>query len=336
MNRNTKYKTKNTIKASIVGGAGYTAGELLRILINHPDVEITSVYSTSNAGNPITKVHDDLLGETDLLFSDKTDPGSDVVFLCLGHGKSAHFLKENTYSATTKIIDLSNDFRVAPRQSFEDRNFVYGLPELNKKAIKSAQNIANPGCFATAIQLAILPLAENNLLNDDIHINAVTGSTGAGQSLSETTHFSWRNSNVSFYKEFTHQHEAEIYQSIDQLAGSFDSNIYFLPMRGDFTRGILAGIYVKSDLTEKEAVEIYKDYYKEHPFTVVSDASIALKQIINTNKCLLNIRKHEDVLLITSVIDNLTKGASGQAVQNMNLMFGLEEDLGLRLKPVAF
>ncbi|MBA5629316.1 N-acetyl-gamma-glutamyl-phosphate reductase [Moheibacter sp. BDHS18] len=327
---------KQNIKTSIVGGAGYTAGELLRILINHPHVEITSIFSTSNAGNPVSKVHDDLLGETDLIFSDEIDAESDVVFLCLGHGKSTEFLAKNKYSETTKIIDLSNDFRLAPNQNFENRNFVYGLPELNKEQIISAQNIANPGCFATAIQLAILPLAEKNLIKNDIHINAVTGSTGAGQSLSETTHFSWRNNNVSFYKEFSHQHEAEIYQSIHQLENSFDHKIYFLPMRGDFTRGILAGIYVKSDLTEKEANEIYKNYYKNHPFTIVSETEIALKQVVNTNKCLLQIQKHDDVLLITSIIDNLTKGASGQAIQNMNLMFGWEENLGLNLKPVGF
>lgn len=326
---------KQKIKISIIGGAGYTAGELLRILINHPKVEITSVYSTSNAGNPITKVHDDLLGETDLIFSDKIDANSDVVFLCLGHGKSAQFLKENNYSETTKIIDLSNDFRVAPNQNSEQRNFIYGLPELNKEEIKSAQNIANPGCFATAIQLAILPLAEKNLIKSDIHINAVTGSSGAGQGLSETTHFSWRNNNVSFYKEFSHQHEAEIYQTINQLEENFDDKIYFLPMRGDFTRGILAGIYLKSDVTENEAIEIYKAYYKNHPFTIVSETEIALKQVVNTNKCFLQIQKHDDVLLITSIIDNLTKGASGQAIQNMNLMFGLEEDLGLKLKPIG-
>ncbi|SMC72300.1 N-acetyl-gamma-glutamyl-phosphate reductase [Moheibacter sediminis] len=336
MTQNTELKTQNTIKASIVGGAGYTAGELLRILINHPHVEITSVYSTSNSGNPITKVHDDLLGETNLIFSDKIDVESDLVFLCLGHGKSFEFLAKNKYSETTKFIDLSNDFRAAPKQNFEDRNFVYGLPELNRDQIISAQNIANPGCFATAIQLAILPLAEKKLLHDDIHINAVTGSTGAGQSLSETSHFSWRNNNASFYKEFSHQHEAEIYQSIYQLENSFNNKIYFLPMRGDFTRGILAGVYLKSDLTEIEAIEIYKNYYKEHPFTIISDTEIALKQVVNTNKCLLQIQKHDDVLLITSIIDNLTKGASGQAVQNMNLMFGFKENLGLNLKSSKF
>jgi N-acetyl-gamma-glutamyl-phosphate reductase len=325
----------NKIKASIVGGAGYTAGELLRILINHSHVEITSVFSTSNAGNLVTKVHDDLLGETDLTFSDKTDPHSDIVFLCLGHGKSRQFLEANPYSENTKIIDLSNDFRIRPNHTLKERTFVYGLPELQKEEIKSAENIANPGCFATAIQLALLPLANNNKVKQDIHINAVTGSTGAGQSLSATTHFSWRNNNVSFYKEFTHQHEAEISQSI-HLLGNNPHELYFLPMRGDFTRGILAGVYLKSDLSTEEAKNIYKEYYKNHPFTIVSDTPIAVKQVINTNKCLLEIQKHKDILLITSVIDNLGKGASGQAVQNMNLLFGLDEAEGLHLKPTGF
>ncbi|MDR3273703.1 MAG: N-acetyl-gamma-glutamyl-phosphate reductase [Flavobacteriaceae bacterium] len=323
------------IKASIVGGAGYTAGELLRILLRHPKVEITSVYSTSNAGNPVIKVHDDLFGETDLIFSDKIDPEADVVFLCLGHGKSRQFLEESHYSSRTKIIDLSNDFRVKPHHIFKERTFVYGLPELQKEEIKKAQNIANPGCFATAVQLALLPLAERGRVCNDVHVNAVTGSTGAGQSLSPTTHFTWRNDNVSFYKEFSHQHEAEILQSINRL-GENPYELYFLPMRGDFTRGILAGVYLKSDLTAEEAVEIYKRFYENQPFTFVSDTPIALKQVVNTNKCLLHIQKQKGVLLITSVIDNLTKGASGQAVQNMNLLFGWDEKTGLELKPAAF
>lgn len=326
----------NKINVSIVGGAGYTAGELLRILIHHPMVNISSVYSTSNAGNPVTKVHDDLFGETDIVFSDKIDENADVVFLCLGHGKSAEFLKNNKYSANTKIIDLSNDFRLNENHIFEDRTFVYGLPELDREAIKTAQNIANPGCFATAIQLALLPLAVNNEIKNDIHINAVTGSTGAGQSLSASTHFSWRNNNVSFYKEFTHQHEGEIYQTLNQLEKDFNNKVYFLPMRGDFARGILAGVYLKSDLSEEEAKNIFNEYYKNEPFTHVSDAPIALKQVVNTNKCFLHVQKQDDVLLITSIIDNLTKGASGQAVENMNLMFGWEENLGLNLKTVAF
>lgn len=330
MSHNVKHSTDN-IKVSIVGGAGYTAGELLRILINHPKVKITSVYSTSNAGNPISQVHDDLWGDTDLVFSSEIDPNSDVVFLCLGHGKSAEFLSQNAYSENTKIIDLSNDFRVKPNHTFENREFVYGLPELNRADIKTAQNIANPGCFATAIQLALLPLAAKGLIQNDIHVNAVTGSTGAGQSLSASTHFSWRNNNVSFYKEFSHQHEAEIQQSLKS-----EKEIYFLPMRGDFTRGILAGVYIKTDISEEEAIELYEKFYLNHPFTHISKTPIALKQVVNTNKCMLHIQKQKDVLLITSIIDNLTKGASGQAVQNMNLMFGWEETLGLNLKPVGF
>ena len=326
----------NKIKVSIVGGAGYTAGELLRILIHHPNVTISSVNSTSNAGNPVTKVHDDLFGETDIIFSDQIDENADIVFLCLGHGKSAEFLQKNSYSAQTKIIDLSNDFRLNENHIFEERTFVYGLPECNRTAIKTAKNIANPGCFATAIQLALLPLAAENEIKHDIHINAVTGSTGAGQSLSASTHFSWRNNNVSFYKEFSHQHEGEIYQTLNHLEKEFSNKIYFLPMRGDFARGILAGVYLKSDLTEEEAKTIFKKYYKDEPFTFISDAPIALKQVVNTNKCFLHVQKQDDVLFITSIIDNLTKGASGQAVQNMNLLFGWDENLGLNLKTIAF
>lgn len=325
----------NKIKANIVGGAGYTAGELLRILINHPKIELTSVYSTSNAGNPVTTVHEDLIGETDLIFSDRIDQEADVVFLCLGHGKSRDFLTKNVYSKNTKIIDLSNDFRVKPHHVFQDRTYIYGLPELQKEEIKKAKNIANPGCFATAIQLALLPLAKKSLLSQDIHIHAVTGSTGAGQSLSATAHFSWRNNNVSFYKEFSHQHEAEISQSIHQL-GTNQHQLYFLPIRGNFTRGILAGIYLKCEITEEEAFSLYREYYQDHPFTFVSNTPLSVKQIVNTNKCMLEIQKHKDTLLITSVIDNLSKGASGQAVQNMNLIFGFEESEGLHLKPVAF
>lgn len=331
MTQNSKLKTQNSINVSIVGGAGYTAGELLRILINHPNIEITSVYSTSNAGNPIVQVHDDLLGETELVFSSEIDPNSDVVFLCLGHGKSAEFLSQNEYSENTKIIDLSNDFRIKPNHTFENREFVYGLPELYREEIKSAQNIANPGCFATAIQLALLPLAAKGFIQNDVHVNAVTGSTGAGQSLSDTTHFSWRNSNASFYKEFSHQHETEIQQSLKN-----EKEIYFLPMRGDFTRGILAGVYIKTEISEEKAIEIYENFYRNHPFTLISKMPIALKQVVNTNKCLLHIQKQKDVLFITSIIDNLTKGASGQAVQNMNLMFGWDETLGLKLKSSKF
>lgn len=326
----------NKINVSIVGGAGYTAGELLRILIHHPNVNISSVYSTSNAGNHVSKVHDDLLGETDIVFSDCIDENADVVFLCLGHGKSAEFLANNKYAEHTVVIDLSNDFRLDADKKFEEREFVYGLPEYNRSAILEAKNIANPGCFATAIQLALLPLAASRNISNDIHINAVTGSTGAGQALSASTHFSWRNNNVSFYKEFTHQHEGEIYQTLNLLSPGFNNKVYFLPMRGDFTRGILAGVYLKSDLTQEEAVQLFKEYYKNEPYTIVSDEPIALKQVVNTNKCLIHVQKQDDVLLITSVIDNLTKGASGQAVQNMNIIFGLAENTGLNLKTVAF
>ena len=325
----------NKIKASIVGGAGYTAGELIRILINHPNVEITSIYSTSNSGNPVSKVHEDLLGETNLIFTDKIDQDSDVVFLCLGHGKSREFLENNLYSKNTKIIDLSNDFRVKPNHTFQERSFTYGLPELQREEIRKAKNIANPGCFATAIQLALLPLAKEGLLHKDIHINAVTGSTGAGQSLSSTTHFSWRNNNVSFYKEFSHQHEAEILQSIHYL-GDDNYQLYFLPMRGNFSRGILAGVYLKTDISKEQAINLYTEYYKDHPFIYLSNDPISIKQVVNTNKCLLEIQRHGDILLITSVIDNLTKGASGQAIQNMKLLFGFNESEGLHLKPVAF
>ncbi|MCT6869082.1 MAG: N-acetyl-gamma-glutamyl-phosphate reductase [Apibacter sp.] len=325
----------NKIKASIVGGAGYTAGELIRILINHPNVQITSIYSTSNSGNPVSKVHKDLLGETNLIFTDKIDQDSDVVFLCLGHGKSREFLENNLYSKNTKIIDLSNDFRVKPNHTFQERSFTYGLPELQREEIRKAKNIANPGCFATAIQLALLPLAKEGLLHKDIHINAVTGSTGAGQSLSSTTHFSWRNNNVSFYKEFSHQHEAEILQSIHYL-GDDNYQLYFLPMRGNFSRGILAGVYLKTDISKEQAINLYTEYYKDHPFIYLSNDPISIKQVVNTNKCLLEIQRHGDILLITSVIDNLTKGASGQAIQNMNLLFGFNESEGLHLKPVAF
>lgn len=324
------------IKASIVGGAGYTAGELIGILLHHPQVELLSVSSTSNSGNLISDVHQDLLGETDLRFSEKINSQSDLVFLCLGHGHSADFLKENPLSDEVKIIDLSNEFRLRDKTSFKERKFIYGLPELNREQIKKANNIANPGCFATAIQLALLPLAKAKKINNDIHVNAVTGSTGAGQSLMHSTHFSWRNNNVSFYKEFDHQHEAEVYQSIHSLQ-EYKGEIFFLPMRGNFSRGILAGVYVKSDLAEEEAKTLYQDYYKGHPFTHISDQAVNLKQVINTNKCALHISKPKDqVLLITSVIDNLTKGASGQAVQNMNLLFGLDESLGLNLKAVKF
>lgn len=323
------------IKAGIIGGAGYTAGELIRILINHSEVNIDFVYSTSNAGNTIGKVHQDLIGE-DLEFSNKINPQVDVVFLCLGHGNSKAFLTDNEFSTQTKIIDLSNDFRLENDKIFNGKTFVYGLPELNKSDIKQANYIANPGCFATAIQLALLPLANAKLLLEDIHVNAVTGATGAGTSLSATTHFTWRDSNFSYYKPFTHQHLGEINQSVKLLQDNFNSQINFMPNRGDFSRGIFATLYTKFDGSLEDAKQLFSDFYKDAKFTLISNENIHLKQVVNTNNCILHLHKHEDKLLVTSIIDNLLKGASGQAVQNMNLMFGFEETAGLKLKASYF
>ena len=324
------------ITAGIIGGAGYTAGELIRILLNHDQVHIDFIYSTSNAGNPLHAVHQDLVGSTDLIFSSEIDSDIDVLFLCLGHGNSKAFLEQHTFSEDTKIIDLSNDFRLKDNAIFQGKEFVYGLPELQKKKIKKAKYIANPGCFATALQLAILPLADKKLLNNDVHINAVTGATGAGVSLSKTTHFTWRDNNYSYYKPFTHQHLGEIHQTVNQLQTEFDSEINFMPNRGNFSRGIFATLYTKFEGSLEEAKAIYKEYYKKAAFTFVSDQELHLKQVVNTNKCLIHLHKHNDKLLITSCIDNLVKGASGQAVQNMNLMFGFEETEGIQLKGSYF
>lgn len=321
------------IKVGIVGSAGYTGGELLRILIYHPEVEIVFAHSNSNAENPVFDVHNDLLGDTNLKFSSTFHTEIDVLFLCVGHGESKKFFEVNPNfleNKNVRIIDLSQDFRP------ETNSFVYGLPELKKESIKNAKRISNPGCFATAIQLALLPLANSSELQNDIHISATTGSTGAGQSLSATSHFSWRNNNLSAYKSFEHQHLKEINQSLNQLQPDFSKEISFIPYRGAFTRGILASVYLKSNLTIDNAKNLYKNYYENHPFTHISDKNIDLKQVINTNKCILFIEKHNDNLLITSIIDNLIKGASGQAVQNMNLMFGLDEKTGLNLKSVCF
>ncbi len=327
---------KSKIKIGIAGGAGYTGGELVRILLNHPEAEIVFVHSKSNAGNPLSDVHTDLLGETEMKFSSTFSDAIDVLFLCMGHGESKKFLAENDISEKTKMIDLSQDFRLDSKQSAIGRKFIYGLPELNRNAIKNASNIANPGCFASAIQFALLPLAEKKLLNDEVHVSAVTGSSGAGQALSATGHFTWRNNNISIYKAFQHQHLAEITQSVTQLQNNFASEINFIPYRGNFTRGILAAVYVKSELSLEEAKQLFKNYYKSHPFVTVSEKNPDIKQVVNTNKCILSIEKHGNKLLIQSVIDNLTKGASGQAVQNMNLLFGLDETTGLKLKPSAF
>jgi N-acetyl-gamma-glutamyl-phosphate reductase len=324
------------IQIGIIGGAGYTAGELIRILLHHKKVTINFVYSTSNADNKISSVHQDLIGETTMKFTNTINDTIDVLFLCLGHGNSKSFLERHQFSDATKIIDLSNDFRLVENANFQNKNFIYGLPELNKEAIKLANFIANPGCFATAIQLALLPLAENGLLKDDVHINAVTGATGAGTSLSTTTHFTWRDNNFSYYKPFTHQHLGEINQSVQQLQNSFAKEIYFMPNRGNFSRGIFATAYTNFDGTIEEAKNLYQDFYKDAQFTYISDEDLHLKQVVNTNKCLIHLHKHENKLLITSIIDNLVKGASGQAIHNMNLMLGFAEDEGLQLKATYF
>ncbi len=324
------------IEGGIIGGAGYTAGELIRLLLNHAGVNINFVFSTSNTGNKVSSVHQDLVGSTDLIFTSNINTDVNVLFLCLGHGNSKAFLEKNQFSAHTKIIDLSNDFRLKKDKIFENKTFVYGLPELQKDNLIKANYIANPGCFATAIQLAILPLAKHDLLDEDIHVNAVTGSTGAGTSLSKTTHFTWRDNNFSYYKPFTHQHLGEINQSVKQLQKGFNADINFMSNRGNFSRGIFVTAYTNFKGSLEEAKAMYSDYYKEAAFTFVSDEELHLKQVINTNKCLLHVHRHENKLLITSIIDNLLKGASGQAVHNMNLMFGFAETEGLKLKANYF
>ena len=324
------------LEIGIIGGAGYTAGELIRLLLNHPEANINFVYSTSNAGNKLHKVHKDLIGSTEISFTAHINTEVDTLFLCLGHGNSTTFLEKNNFSENTKIIDLSNDFRLFTDKNFKGKDFVYGLPELDKTIIKIAKYIANPGCFATALQLAILPLAANGLLRNDIHINAVTGATGAGNSLSATTHFAYRDNNFSHYKAFNHQHLGEINQTVNQLQTNFNAEINFVPNRGNFSRGIFATTYTKYDGSLEDAVKIYKEYYKDAAFTFVSDEEIHLKQVVNTNKCLIHLAKHGTKLLITSTLDNLLKGASGQAVQNLNLMYDFEETLGLNLKASWF
>lgn len=324
------------INVGIIGGSGYTAGELIRILMFHPQATIDFVYSTTNAGKSLSVAHQDVLGDIEMNFTNQINPNVNVVFLCLGHGKSKAFLETHTFANHTKIIDLGNDFRLAADAIFQEKQFVYGLPELNRKQIKEAHYIANPGCFATAIQLALLPLAQKHLLQADVHINATTGSTGAGVSPSDTTHFSWRANNMSHYKAFTHQHLGEIKQSLKQFQQLFNKELLFIPNRGDFARGIFATLYTKSDKTITELYEIYSDYYQSEPFVTVTQTDINLKQVVQTNKCIISIKKHGDYVLLTSIIDNLSKGASGQAIENMNLMFGLEETMGLKLKPSGF
>ena len=324
------------IKVGIIGGSGYTAGELIRILMFHPNATLDFVYSTTNAGKPLSIAHHDLMGDIEMNFTDQVNPNVNVVFLCLGHGKSKAFLEQHQFSKVTKIIDLGNDFRLTKDAEFDGKQFVYGLPELNKTAIQSANYIANPGCFATAIQLALLPLAKNGLLNEDVHINATTGSTGAGVSPSETTHFSWRNNNMSHYKAFEHQHLGEINQSIQQLQAGYPNELLFVPNRGDFARGIFATLYTTVSDSLEDIVAKYEAYYAEQPFVTVTTTNINMKQVVQTNKCIISLMKKGNRLLITSVIDNLTKGASGQAIQNMNLLFGLDETTGLHLKPCGF
>lgn len=321
------------IRAGIVGGAGYTGGETIRLLLNHPDAVLSFVHSRSNAGNPLHTVHADLLGETELKFSDTVGPDVDVLFLCLGHGESKKFLVENNIQASVKIIDLSQDFRLG--ESVDGRQFVYGLPELQREAIRKAGNIANPGCFATGIQLGLLPLAKAGILKE-VFATGITGSTGAGQKLQDTTHFTWRANNISAYKTLTHQHLKEINRSLKQLLPSFSSAINFIPWRGDFARGIFVSSCVTTDLSGEALLKLYKEFYAGHPFAIVADKAIDLKQVVNTNKCLIFLEKEGDKLAVHTAIDNLLKGASGQAVQNMNLMCGLDETAGLKLKSIVF
>lgn len=321
------------IKAGVIGGAGYTGGELLRILVNHPDVEIEFVNSNSNAGNKLYTVHEGLIGETDMVFTDQLPfEKIDVLFSCLGHGDTKKFLESHTVPANVKIVDFTQDHRIKA----EGNDFVYGLPEMNREKIKGAMHIANPGCFATAIQIGLLPLAKAGLLTNEINTTAITGSTGAGQKPSATSHFSWRNNNISVYKAFEHQHLLEIRQSLTQLQGKFDTELNFIPVRGDFARGIFVSTYMTSDLTIEQAYDLYNDFYKDAAFTFVAEDNIDLKQVVNTNKAVVSLQKYGNKLLVLSAIDNLLKGAAGQAVQNMNLLFGLDEKAGLKLKPSAF
>ncbi len=328
-----------TIKVGIIGGAGYTAGELLRILIHHPQVKISFVHSNSHEGRKIVEAHSDLLGDTDITFTDKISTDVDVLFLCLGHSKAIEFLNQHAIPEHIRIIDLSQDFRLNNKHNSQTgvtREFVYGLPELYRDQVKKAHNIANPGCFATAFELALLPLAKAKLIKSEVHINGITGSTGAGQTLSDTAHFSWRNNNISIYKAFTHQHLEEVRLTLETAAVSTLPKLNFIPLRGNFTRGIFLSAYTDCDLDQNQINSLYKTFYKDAAFTFVANNDISLKDVVNTNKCILRVEKYNEKVLITSVIDNLTKGASGQAVQNMNLMFGIDEKAGLNLKSIGF
>jgi N-acetyl-gamma-glutamyl-phosphate reductase len=323
------------IKVGIIGGAGYTGGELVRLLVNHPFAEISFVQSSSNAGNPLYKVHADLIGETEQLFSEEHHFDIDVLFFCAGHGEAKKFVQNNDIPAAVKLIDIGNDFRLSADSEIKGRQFIYGLPELNKSQIQSADSIANPGCFATAIQLGLLPLAKAGLLND-VYTTGITGSTGAGQSLSNTSHFSWRTNNIQSYKTLTHQHNAEIIQSLTQLQNSFGGGLNFVPWRGDFARGIFISSIVAVNKTKEELAALYADFYKDAMFTHVTNDAVFLKQVVNTNKAIIQIEMQGDKLVVHSVMDNLLKGASGQAVQNMNLLFGFDESTGLNLKANYF
>jgi N-acetyl-gamma-glutamyl-phosphate reductase len=326
------------IRVGITGGAGYTGGELIRILLQHPFAELVFVQSKSNAGQPLSSVHHDLAGETELHFSEGISENIDVLFLCVGHGEAKKYLKENPLNPAIHIIDLSQDFRLVSHNQADgsDKPFVYGLPELNRKEIKQAFHIANPGCFATAIQLGLLPIAERGGLTE-VYLNGITGSTGAGQSLNATSHFSWRANNIQAYKTLTHQHLAEVNQSLQQLQPRFGRNsLHFVPWRGDFTRGIFVSAQLKCSSDLAELLKWYKDFYSDHPFTTVVETPVFLKQVVNTNKCLIQLEKLDDMLVVHSAIDNLLKGASGQAVQNMNLMFGIDETAGLKFKANYF
>lgn len=326
-------QNQNKIKVGIQGASGYTGGELIRLILKHPNCELIYAGSESNYGKLISEIHQDLVGECKIQFTNKLNQNIDVLFLCLGHGNSESFLKKIKLDKKIKIIDLSQDFRL--EKSFKKRTFSYGLPELQKEKISKSFNIANPGCFATAIQLGLLPLISSNYEIDEVHTNAITGSTGAGVKLNDTSHFSWRNNNISWYKPFNHQHLSEVNNNFNKLL-SKNVKINFLPLRGNFTRGIFCTSYFKNKLSLENVEKLYVEFYKEDPFTIVSKNEIHLKQVINTNKCLIHLRKEKDILLVTTVIDNLVKGASGQALQNMNLMFGLDETTGLKLKSSIF
>ena len=321
-------------KVGIIGGSGYTGGELIRLVLIHPELELNFVYSSTKSGISLTNVHQDLLGRTNLNFTSNVNLDVDILYLCLGHGNSISFLKENVFNDKTLIIDLGNDFRLKNNQEFEGKKFIYGLPELKRKSIKKSNAIANPGCFATAVQLALLPLAKTQNLDSDVHVNATTGSTGAGVGLGPTSHFSWRNNNLSWYKPFNHQHLGEINQSLANLGSK--AKIHFLPHRGNFTRGIFATAYIEFNGSLKQVENLYKDFYQDHPFTHISSEPLNLKSVINSNNCFLHLHKHEDILLITCILDNLIKGASGQAIQNTNIIMGWDEKLGLELKASTF